>query len=121
MTTKPHETINWKKEFDKRFKDIHNVSDWSLEECSGGDDCFKGNNICRSKMKTKPHETINMKKREIGTGRYAFEKMDLLCTCGHSLGKHDAERAKDKQYCQNEDEFGNLCDCEYFTKKPIRK
>lgn len=58
------------------------------------------------------------KNREQETGKYAFANMDLLCVCGHSLGIHDAERTKDKQYCQNEDENGDLCDCEYFTRSP---
>ncbi len=57
--------------------------------------------------------------RQIGTGKYAYSDMEKMCVCNHSLGKHDAERTKDKQYCQNEDEYGNICDCEFFTPKPL--
>ena len=63
---------------------------------------------------------MDKKSREIGTGKYKYSHMEYLCVCGHSLGKHDAERTKDKQYCQNEDEYGELCDCEYFTKSRIK-
>lgn len=59
--------------------------------------------------------------RELDTGRYAFTNMNLMCICGHPLGEHDGERTKDKQYCQNINEYGNLCDCEFFTKIAKRK
>ncbi len=70
-------------------------------------------------MKKSPKPTLG-KKRELDTGRYAFKDMNLMCICGHPLGEHDGERTKDKQYCQNRNNSGDLCECEYFTKKAKR-
>lgn len=51
-----------------------------------------------------------------GDGRFALERFDHVCTCGHTLGKHTAARRKDAtgkvgQPCLEDD-----CPCDVFAK-----
>ncbi len=63
--------------------------------------------------------------RELGTGKYAFSNLDLVCICGHTLGQHNASRIKfgatTFQECFGDplgsrgDQMHN-CDCQCFKK-----
>lgn len=59
--------------------------------------------------------------REHGSGQYTYSNLDRMCICGHTLGKHNAERTKHDgkvfQPCFNGDD-GEPCDCLRFT--PIK-
>ena len=68
----------------------------------------------------------NQNRERNGDGRYTYSRFDRLCTCGHTLGVHTAERVKTPegtmQPCIVHEEFGWKlfhCDCECF--KPERK
>lgn len=57
-------------------------------------------------------ETNHPLPRETNTGRYAVRGLDMLCTCGHTLGLHTAARSKGSQPCLAECD----CDCGCFKK-----
>jgi hypothetical protein len=66
-----------------------------------------------------------LQNREKGTGRYAFDgDFDRLCTCGHRLGQHTADRGRDPetgkmmQPCIIGDDGRTHCDCACFKPAP---
>lgn len=50
--------------------------------------------------------------RDKSSGRYTDSRLDKLCSCGHTLGQHSAEKAGKEQPC-----YADGCDCDCFTKK----
>lgn len=63
------------------------------------------------------HETPKDPTRDRGSGQYAHSKMDQLCVCGHSLGKHAAACVKGERPCFAGDDAGaESCDCNKFKK-----
>jgi hypothetical protein len=48
--------------------------------------------------------------RDKANGRYTDSRLDKLCSCGHTLGQHSAEKVGKEQPCHE-------CDCNCFTKK----
>ena len=52
-----------------------------------------------------------MTQRDKATGRYTDTRFDKLCTCGHTLGNHTAEKVGNHQECLTDG-----CECECFTK-----
>ena len=54
--------------------------------------------------------------RERDTGRYTYRGFDQLCTCGHRLGDHTAERVAGEQPC-----LVDGCDCQCFRPSGRRR
>lgn len=46
--------------------------------------------------------------------------MELMCTCGHKLGRHTAEYPHDCCYGDGE-ELNQTCDCNGFKKQKVNK
>lgn len=64
-----------------------------------------------------PNNNVKEKKREIDTGRFSHETMEITCVCGHALGFHSAESTKDHQPCFIQDFVKDIeCPCEKFKK-----
>lgn len=52
------------------------------------------------------------------TGRYKHTGgWERLCTCGHDLGVHSAEKVDGKRPCFSADFTGVDCACECFKKR----
>lgn len=50
-------------------------------------------------------------------GRYDFDNLDLLCTCGHTLGNHSAgDSPKDCLYYSFPQHTADNCGCLRFRK-----
>ena len=47
-------------------------------------------------------------------GRYTYSRFDRLCTCGHTLGCHTADRDA-RARVQPCIDSGTDCDCEFFV------
>lgn len=48
-------------------------------------------------------------------GKYSYSNMELLCKCGHKLGRHTAEYPHDCCYGDgDEDNYDQTCDCKLF-------
>jgi hypothetical protein len=56
-----------------------------------------------------------MTQRNRGTGRYTDTNPAKLCTCGHPLGTHTAERLNDEQPC-----LVDRCPCQSFRMRQLR-